>query len=128
MNDLHAVIAAVVGMIAVARATRLITSDAYPPARALRVWWWNQTAGKGGWRAGWAMLLVDPDDPEGSGCPFCFAPYAAALDLGWALWAGAPAGGGWGTWAGWWWAVNVWAAGSYLAAMLVARDEPPAEE
>jgi hypothetical protein len=32
------------------------------------------------------------------------------------------------SWGGWWWLVNVWAAVSYVAAMIVVRDEPPAED
>ena len=108
------VLAALIGTVAVARATRLATSDAYPPAVWVRRWWFNQTAGKGGWREGWAML-ISGDDGKG-GCPFCFAPYAAAVNLGWAWWSDLGM---------WWWLVNVWAAVSYVAAMIVVRDEPP---
>lgn len=118
---LTAVLAALVGIVATARATRLITHDHYPPAEAFRRWWWNNTARKGGWREGWA-LLVSGDDLSG-GCPFCLAPYAVAVDLTWCLLSGAwQAAPGW--WAAAWWVVNVWAAVSYAAAMLVVRDEP----
>lgn len=110
--------AVVVGTVAVARATRLVTSDAYPPVQALRMWWINATEvrGNGTWREGWSPLAT---------CPFCFAPYAAAVNLTWALLAGLE----WGPW--WssaWWVVNLWAAVSYLAAMIVVRDEPPEDE
>lgn len=106
------VLAALVGTIAVARAVRLITADAYPPAVWLRVWWANHTDTKvGSWRADWGPLLT---------CPFCLAPYAVAVDLGWAWWSGLA--GWWGTA---WWLVNLWAAVSYAAAMVVVRDEPP---
>lgn len=109
-HDLPALlIAAVVGTLAVARATRLVTADAYPPAEALRVWWSNRTDVHDGWRAGWGPLVT---------CPFCFAPYAAAVNLAWAYWSGL------GTV---WWLINVWAAVSYAAAMVVVRDEPPEE-
>lgn len=118
MDPLTLLTAVVVGTIAVGRAARLVTSDAYPPAQAVRLWWINATEvrGAGTWREGWAPLAT---------CPFCFAPYAAAVDLTWALWSGLTWGGV--TWGSAWWVVNVWAAVSYLAAMLVARDEPPAE-
>lgn len=124
MTALVVLAAVVTGTLGVARATRLTTSDAYPPARAVRLWWINATEvrGHGTWREGWAPLAT---------CPFCFAPYAAAVNLTWALWSGAPFDGtalaDWHGWASVWWAVNVWAAVSYLAAMVVVRDEPPAE-
>ena len=118
--------AVVLGTVGVARATRLLVADAYPPAVALRRWWLNQTVMKGGWRAGWAPLLSG-DDGSG-GCPFCAAPYVAAVSLVWALLAGVQDPGiATGSWAWWWWVLNLWAAVSYAAAMLVVRDEPPAE-
>lgn len=123
MEALTLLAAFLLAVIGVARATRLLIHDAYPPTRALRRWWWNQTAGKGGWRAGWALVLVDPDDPDGSGCPFCAAPYLTAVALAVAI-----AGDVWspdlGTLGGWWWILAVWASISYLAAMVVLRDEP----
>lgn len=124
MTLLVAGIAALIGTVAVARAVRLLTSDAYPPAQALRVWWWNQTAGKGGWRTGWALLLTDPEEAGGNGCPFCAAPYAAAADLVWAVLARHGLLTGSGFWGVAWWLVNGWAAVSYVAAMIVVRDEP----
>lgn len=113
MSPLLAATALIVGTLAVARATRLATSDAYPPAVWVRVKWLNLTHnGK------WSPLLT---------CPFCFAPYAAAIDLAWALAVDLTAfpdawSAGW-----WWWVVNLWAAVSYVAAMIVVRDEPPEE-
>jgi hypothetical protein len=100
------ILAVIVGTVAVARATRLVTSDAYPPAVWLRIRWANATGSRRATQD-WAPLLE---------CPFCFAPYAAAVNLGWAWWSDL------GTW---WWLINVWAAVSYLAAMIVVRDEPP---
>lgn len=105
--------------LASARLTRLLTHDHYPPAAALRRWWFNQTIAKGGWRAGWALLLTSE---HGTGCPFCAAPYVTALLMA----AGMGAGiwqPGW-TLAGAWWTLAVWASLSYLAAMIVVRDEP----
>lgn len=112
VDPLHLLAAAIVGTIAVARATRLVTSDGYPPAKAVRDWWIRVTH-DGPW-----SLLAE--------CPFCFAPYAAAADLAWAAWVlpGSDPLDAWSVgW--WWWIVNGWAAVSYLAAMIVVRDEPP---
>lgn len=120
MSDLLPLLALLIGALAVARAARLVTADTWPPMVALRGWWWRRTAvhGSQSWRHGWYDLLD---------CPFCFAPYAAAVDLTWALWSGAPWLAWYGStesWAAWWWIVNTWAALSYLAAMIVARDTP----
>jgi hypothetical protein len=112
------VLAVLVGTVAVARATRLVTSDAYPPAVWVRRQWVNATGSRHRTQD-WAPLAE---------CPFCFAPYAAAVDLTWAVWSGAAGDPGMWSWGGWWWLVNVWAAVSYVAAMIVVRDEPPAED
>lgn len=118
MTDLlYAVLAALVGTVGVARATRLVTSDAYPPAVWARRRWVNATGSRTATQD-WAPLLE---------CPFCFAPYAAAVNLAWCYLSGAWQGDP-GPWALWWWLVNAWAAVSYAAAMVVVRDEPPAEE
>jgi hypothetical protein len=93
--------AAFVGVIAVARATRLITQDSWPPAVKARAAWSNLVR-----HGAWAELVE---------CPFCAAPYLAAADLLWAVWSGLD-------WL--WWVANVWAAGSYLASIVVVRDEP----
>lgn len=125
MIALQLLAAFLLGVIAVARATRLVLHDHYPPAEAVRRWWWNQTVAKDDWRAPWHLLLVG-EDPTKPGCPFCLAPYLAAVTLAVAI-----AGGVWspdlGTLGGWWWVLAVWAAGSYLSAMFVLRDEPPHE-
>lgn len=96
------------GVIATARAVRLIVFDDFPPVAALRAGWLNLTR-----HGRWSALVT---------CPFCLAPYAAAGNLAWALLTdldtGTPVGAAW-------WVVNVWAAVSYLAPMLVLRDEPP---
>jgi hypothetical protein len=118
VNIIHAAVAFLVGSLAVARATRLVTSDAYPPAVWLRMKWVNATGARSRTQD-WAPLLE---------CPFCFAPYAAAVDLAWCLWSGATGDPAPWSWGGWWWIVNAWAAVSYTAAMIVVRDEPPAEE
>lgn len=130
MTALLLAAAFVVGVVGVARATRLVVSDSWPPIKALRDRWEVRTAHKtddgrplfdeeGSLIPGpWTPLLT---------CPFCFAPYPAAVALAAAVWAGV-----WtpdlGTLAGWWWVLAVWASGSYLAAMIVLRDEPPPVE
>lgn len=125
--------ALLIGTLATARAVRLLTHDSYPPMQNLRVWYINhqlqreQRAAARGWGNthpldprswmswGWATLVE---------CPFCAAPYVTAVNLAWALTAGVS----WdGFWSQAWWVVNVWAAVSYAAAMVVVRDEPADE-
>lgn len=99
----------VIGVIAVARAARLVTHDDWPPGAWVRNWWVTHT------NESWGTLFL---------CPFCMAPYLAAIDLIWAVWSGVNPHQFWGAA---WWVVNVWAAAAYLAAIVVARDEPPEE-
>lgn len=112
-DPLQLAVAFVVGVLGVARAVRLITSDTWPPMQRVRDWWITRTACDDG--PSWMPLLT---------CPFCAAPYVAALAVAAAVWAGI-----WspdlGTLAGWWWVLAVWASGAYLAGMVVVRDEPP---
>lgn len=125
MPALSLLAAFLLGTIAVARATRLVLHDAYPPAQAVRRWWWNQTVAKDDWRSPWHLLLVGKD-PTKPGCPFCAAPWIGAVTMAVAI-----AGGVWSpdltTVSGWWWTLAVWASSSYLAACFVVRDEPPEE-
>lgn len=115
MDLLRVVLASLVGVIAVARAARLVTSDDYPPMVWVRDRWVTWCANHA---PDWAELLK---------CPFCFAPYAAAANLALfllmdAMHASTTNADNLGTW---WWLVNIWAAASYAAAMIVVRDEPP---
>ena len=105
-NPLLLTAAFVLGVIAVGRAARLLTHDDFPPAVAVRRWWLLHT-GK------WGGLFE---------CPFCMAPYLAAGNLAWIAVAGVEPDGFW-SWS--WWLVNLWAAASYLAAIVVLYDEPP---
>lgn len=99
MSVWEVVAAFVIGVVSVARLTRLITQDTYPPTVWLRIKWEDLTDG-----TGWEKLAT---------CPWCAAPYIAAVIGGW----------GWLTdFQTAWWAVNIWLAGSYLAAMVVIRD------
>lgn len=93
--------AVVVAVLSVARLTRLLTQDTYPPVAAIRSWWTRVT--KDG---DWADLAT---------CPFCAAPYIAAVVLAWGLLTDLQVA---------WWVVNGWLALSYLAAMVVVRDTP----
>ena len=91
----------VIGVGAVGRLTRLFVDDDWPPI----AWWrdrWDGWTGSNGWNP-----LFH--------CAFCLAPW---IGLGWVAWA-------WLSDLHWsWWLASVWLAGSYAAAMLVARDIP----
>jgi len=101
MVEIVLVIAAViVGTLSIARLTRLITQDTFPPAVWLRIKWDDATEG-----SGWNSLLH---------CHWCIAPWIT-LPIG--LW-------------GWltnlqpaWWVFNAWLAVAYIASMIVERDE-----
>ena len=91
--------AAVTEVLAVARITRAICQDTFPPSVAFRDWW-RKTMHDGKWAE-----LID--------CPFCVAPYIAAISLAWAVLGGL----------GWvWWIAHAWAALAYRAAIVVAQD------
>jgi len=100
-----AIFAVIVGTVGVARATRLLVHEKFPPARWLRhkVIAWT----KGGT---WSDVVT---------CHWCNPPYLMAGSLGWfalgllvwqpLLWA--------------WWIVHLWAAMSYAASWIVHHDE-----
>jgi len=102
--DKFTIIAAfVVGVLSVARTARLITFDDFPPMMWLR----TKILVTIGPDSKWAPLLR---------CPFCLSPYLMAVMVAWAFlsdfhWT--------------WWLLNGWWATSYVAAMVVAYDEPP---
>lgn len=100
------VAAVLVAVVGVGRVTRLVTFDDYPPTVAIRSWWNRITTGNG-----WGKLLY---------CLWCFSPWAMLVCLGW-FFAGL-------FWVQWlliaWWIFWGWMALSYLAAILVRRDEP----
>jgi hypothetical protein len=117
VTPLLLLVAYVVGVLGVARAVRLVTSDSWPPIAALRDRWKVRSG-----------TIVDGDLEPGPWtdlftCPFCFAPYPTAVAV-----AAAVGSGVWSpdlhTLAGWWWVLAVWASASYAAAMVVLRDEP----
>jgi len=94
-------LAILVAIVSVGRLTRLLTADVYPPSAWVR----NQ----------WRRLTHDGPWSDLVTCPFCAAPYIAAVILGWGLLSG-------GHWT--WWVFNGWLALAYLASMLVVRDTP----
>jgi hypothetical protein len=107
-DALTTIAAVVVGVLSVARLTRLITADTWPPVLMLRQWWDKVTTvkegpGKGA-QGAWYDLVS---------CPYCAAPWLTIPILAWALisdlhWS--------------WWVVNGWLAAAYVASMIVARD------
>jgi hypothetical protein len=100
MTPFTMVAASLIGIVSVARTVRLLIYDEFPPVEWLRV---RLIALLGDT---WGKVLT---------CPFCLAPYLAT---GLALWAW------WSDLNTFWWVVNgVWAA-SYVAAVIVAYDEP----
>lgn len=99
MSHFAIICAAIVGVLAAARVTRLIVFDSYPPVAWLRAWWHKVTKdGK------WAML-VD--------CPYCASPYVAAVIL---------LAGELSHYHRWWWIVCGWLAASYVASIVVSYD------
>lgn len=102
--------AAVIGVLAVGRATRLLTHDDFPPVKRLRTWYVTHTDE-------WSGLMT---------CPFCLAPWLMLVDLTWAVWCRADLGpiDTNLAWSDAWWFANGWFAFSYLSSMLVVRDEP----
>lgn len=88
-----------VGSLAVARITRMVFHDSFPPMAWVRSKWDEKTEG-----SQWNDLLH---------CPFCIAPYVTTVILAWAWFSD------FGTA---WWLFCVLCAGSYVAAMVVASD------
>jgi undecaprenyl pyrophosphate phosphatase UppP len=91
--------AVIVGTVSVARLTRLLTQDSFPPAAWVRSKW-DQITDDGPW-----STLVH--------CPFCMSMWIAIPVILW----------------GWlsnlhisWWLFNGWMAVSYLAAIVVMND------
>jgi hypothetical protein len=95
---------AIVAVLGVGRATRLLTYDDYPPVVWLRLHWAKLV------RYGpWQKLVT---------CGWCASPYIAAGCIGWYLLAD---GTGW-AWT--WWFVWGALALSYAAVMVMVRDDP----
>lgn len=102
MNEINwqYVAAAIVGIVAAARLTRLIVEDEYPPSAWVRSKWDGITND-----GPWAKLVH---------CPWCAGPYVSGIILLWAVlshlhWT--------------WWLFNGWLAMSYAASWIVFHDE-----
>lgn len=106
-----------INVFAVARLTRLVVDDDFPPVMDLRARWyklWTDKDGNlSGRRAMWA---------EGLDCAFCVSFWIALVN-GLFAWLSFN-GDGKLDW--WWWVPNLIFAGAYLAAMINKRDLPPA--
>ena len=101
-DPLTLIAAAGVGVVAAARATRLVTKDHWPPMAFVRRKYVEATAG-----TEWSVLAE---------CPFCVAPYVVAADLAWALRSDLDKK---------WWIANGWFAAAYAASWIVVRDDVP---
>lgn len=94
--------AAIIAVLSVARTARLIIFDDLPPMTWLRTHIMARYAEDSKWSSLWE-------------CPYCMCPYLAA-GMGVWFWLG---GDHWT-----WWVINGWWGASYLAAIVVAYDEP----
>lgn len=92
--------AVVVGVLSVARTARLLVFDDFPPVRAVR----ERALAR--LNEDWSGLLT---------CAFCLCPYLSAGMIAWAWVSGLH-------WT--WWVINGWWAASYVAAIVVAYDQP----
>jgi hypothetical protein len=106
IDDFWIVLAAIiVGIVGVARLTRVIVHDDFPPA----VWWrikWSTWTKDGPW----AKLFL---------CWWCLSFWVALFCIGWFLLGDVHPFFLWS-----WWIFWGALAGSYLATMLIVRDEP----
>jgi hypothetical protein len=93
-------VAVLVGILSSARLTRLVAQDSFPPSVWARIKWDNLTEGKA-----WNPLLH---------CHWCLAPWFTAVVGLWGWLSGLHVA---------WWVFNAWLAASYVASMIVERDE-----
>lgn len=93
-------------VLGVGRMARLVTHDAFPPAAAVRQWWTARTAK----HYDWTILFF---------CFWCLTPWIMAVALGWFALTFVHVAFAWA-----WWIFWGWLALSYVASMVVARDEP----
>lgn len=97
--------AVVVGVLSVARLTRLIVVDSYPPV----VWVRNK----------WREITKDGPWADLVDCPYCAAPYLTLVVLGWAYLTQLGDA---------WWLFNGWLAAAYVAAWIVDIITPSDSE
>lgn len=108
MGIVEYVLAFALGVLAVARLTRLIYFDDFPPSVFIRRQWDRLTktdpTTPTNIRVGWNKLMY---------CPYCLSFY---VGLAWAIWA-------LGSDFHWtWWAASAVLGGSYVAAIVVSSD------
>lgn len=94
--------AVLVGVISIARLTRLLTEDSWPPVVWIRIKFSAFVERRG--LDEWGELTT---------CPYCAAPWITLPILVWAVWSDLH-------WS--WWIFNGWLAIAYIAAMIVAKD------
>lgn len=98
--------AVLVAILGAGRLARLITHDVFPPAAALRNMWTRIVQN----HDQWSVLFF---------CFWCLTPWIMLVCLGWFLLTINIA------WIAWtWWLFWGWLALSYVASIIVARDEP----
>ena len=125
MTDLQLIFAAVVGTLAVARITRLIVDDDWPPIAWARRKWWD-------WWLPMNESTAQPDQPRTKNaaawvelvtCSFCVGVWVAFVGtlLTWLSFNGD------GKLDAWWWLPSIFLASSYAAGMIVVRDIPQDE-
>lgn len=106
---------ALVTIISAARITRVVTFDAFPPARWLRDVWGDAMDAHDLTR-GWAVLPF---------CQWCFSFWATLFVVTWADLSGVFDGEAItdsDLWAQFWWIMNGTMAASYLAAIFMTND------
>lgn len=103
MTDFQWIAIAVVTVLSVARITRLVTWDSFPPSAWLRARWDTITHD-----GSWSILAH---------CGYCFAVWAAFGVVLWGYWCDWD--GAWGTV---WWIVNGSLAASYVGAIVMSFD------
>lgn len=103
----HPWVLVAIAVVSVARTARLITHDTFPPME----WARPRIAARLG---EWADLMV---------CPFCIGPYLMALQIVW-FWLCWNQGPHSGAFVYGWLLPHLWWAASYVAAIVVAYDQP----
>lgn len=108
MSTTEIILAVLVGTLFVARLTRLVVDDDFPPMNWLRSWYVRHS------NADWGGLVA---------CPFCISFWIAVVTtlVSWL----SLNGDGRLDW--WWWAGTTPFAAAYVAAMIVVRDLPPSD-
>lgn len=95
-------------VLGVARFTRVVVHDNFPPTK-----WWREV---------WADLTLDTGWEELFACWWCFGFWAALACIGWFI------GGLFVAWVAWaWWIFWGALALGYLAPMLIVRDGDPGD-